>query len=392
VPDATPPVTVVGAALSEHPLATHAVGETVGHLLEVGGPRPDLVTLFATEAHVGALEDIVRAVRHLLEPRALIGSASQSVLGGGREVEDHAALVIQAMWFGGAKVRPVRIDAVPGADGPQLRGAAALDGATGTLILLTDPFSFPVDLALGDLAVTAPGLSVIGGAASAARRPGGNRLLLDAAIHDHGAVGLLVDESVPLMTAVSQGCRPIGVPLTVTRAERNRLHELAGRPALERLLEVVEALDDADRALAAEGLHIGRVVDEHLEDPGRGDFLVRRVLGGDREVGAVAIADEIPVGATVQFQVRDAASAREDLVAVLGGLTAAGALCFTDAARGSTFFGSPDQDATTVIEALPGAAVAGTFCAGTFAPVGGRTASHDAAMCVLLVDAAPTWP
>ncbi|UDY36412.1 FIST signal transduction protein [Dermatobacter hominis] len=385
-------MTVVGAALSEHPLATHAVGETVGHLLEVGGPRPDLVTLFATEPHLGALEDIVRAVRHLLEPRVLVGAASQSVLGGAREVEDHAALVVQAMWFGGARIRPVRIDTVPGADGPQLRGAGALEGTRGTLVLLTDPFSFPVDLALGDLAVTAPGLSVVGGAASAARRPGGNRLVLDAAIHDHGAVAALVDDTVPLMTAVSQGCRPIGPPFTVTRSERNRLHELAGRPALERLLEVVDGLDDTDRALAAEGLRIGRVVDEHLEEPGRGDFLVRRVLGGDREAGVVAIGDEIPVGATVRFQVRDAASAREDLVDALGGLTAAGALCFTDTARGSDFFGGPDQDALTVSEALDGAAVAGTFCSGTFGPVGGHPALHDAAMCVLLVDAAPAWP
>jgi small ligand-binding sensory domain FIST len=116
------------------------------------------------------------------------------------------------------------------------------------------------------------------------------------------------------------------------------------------------------------------------------------VLGGDREVGAVAIADEIPVGATVQFQVRDAASAREDLAAALDGITAAGALCFADAGRGSNFFGTPDQDAVTVSEALPGAAIAGAFCAGTVGPVGGRSASHDAAMCVLLVDAAPSWP
>ena len=380
-------MTVVGAALSEHPLATHAVGETVGHLLEVGGPRPDLVTLFVTEPHVGAIEDIVRAVRHLLEPRVMVGSTAQSVLGGAREVEDHSALVVQAMWFGGARVRPVRIDAVPGPDGPQLRGLGALEGARGTLILATDPFSFPVDLALGDLSVVAPGLSVIGGAASAARRPGGNRLVLDAAIHDHGAVAVLIEETVPLSTAVSQGCRPIGAPYTVTRAERNRLHELGGRPALERLREVVDALDPEDRALAADGLHVGRVVDEHLAEFRRGDFLVRSVLGADRENGALAVGDEIPVGATVQFQVHDAASAREDLVEVLGRRRAAGALCFTDLARGSGFFGAPDQDALAVSDALDGAAVAGAFCSGTFGPVGGRSAVHDAAICVLLVDA-----
>ena len=212
-------MTVVGAALSEHPLATHAVGETVGHLLDVGGPRPDLVALFATEAHLGVLEDIVGAVRQLLEPRALIGACTQSVLAGSREVEDHSALVIQAMWLGGTRIRPIRIDSVPGTEGTHLRGLGALDGATGTLVLLSDPFSFPAHVALGDLAVTAPGLSVVGGAASAARRPGGNRLLLDAAIVEHGAVALHLDDTVALATAVSQCARPVGQPFTVTAAD-----------------------------------------------------------------------------------------------------------------------------------------------------------------------------
>jgi small ligand-binding sensory domain FIST len=385
-------MTVVGVALSEHPLATHAVGETVGHLLDVGGTRPDLVAVFATEAHLGMLEDIVAAVRHLLEPRALIGACTQSVLTGAREVEDHSALVIQAMWLGGARIRPIRIDAVPGPEGTHLRGLGALDGATGTLVLLSDPFSFPAQVALGDLAVTAPGLSVVGGAASAARRPGGNRLLLDAAIVDHGAVALHIDDTVALAAAVSQGARPVGQPFTVTAAERSRVHELGGRPAYERLREVLDSLDDTDRLLASSGLQIGRVLDEQREEFRQGDFLVRTVLGADKQVGALAVDDEFPVGSTVQFHIRDAATALEDVTATLGGMRAAGALCFADVGRGSSFFGAPDADATAISDALGPGAVAGAFCAGTFGPVRGRSVTHDGALAVLLVDPTPTWP
>ncbi len=385
-------MTVVGAALSEHPLATHAVGETVGHLLDVGGPRPDLVALFATEAHLGVLEDIVGAVRQLLEPRALIGACTQSVLAGSREVEDHSALVIQAMWLGGTRIRPIRIDSVPGTEGTHLRGLGALDGATGTLVLLSDPFSFPAHVALGDLAVTAPGLSVVGGAASAARRPGGNRLLLDAAIVEHGAVALHLDDTVALATAVSQCARPVGQPFTVTAAERSRVHELAGRPAYERLREVLESLDDTDRVLAAAGLQLGRVLDEQREDFGQGDFLVRTVLGADKQIGALAIDDEFPVGATVQFHIRDAAAALDDVTATLAGLRCAGVLGFTDVGRGSSFFGAPDCDATAISDAVGPAGVAGAFCAGTFGPVRGRSLVHDGALTMLLVDPTPTWP
>ena len=124
--------------------------------------------------------------------------------------------------------------------------------------------------------------------ASAARGPGGNRLVLDGAIHDDGAVGVLLDAAASPTTVVSQGCRPVGHPFIVTRAERNVLYELAGRPALERLLEMVEELTPADRALAAQGLHCGIVIDERKLDFERGDFLIRGVLGADREAGAVA--------------------------------------------------------------------------------------------------------
>ena len=88
---------------------------------------------------------------------------------------------------------------------------------------------------------------MIGGLASAARGPGGNRLVIGGRVATHGAVGLVLDGAATPSTVVSQGCRPIGQPFTVTDAERQIVKELAGRPALERLMETVEALDPVDR-------------------------------------------------------------------------------------------------------------------------------------------------
>ena len=118
---------------------------------------------------------------------------------------------------------------------------------------------------------------------------------------------------MPVRPVVSQGCRPIGQPFTVTRAERNLLYELAGQPAVRRLQELVLAADDDERELMRSGLHLGVVVDEHRLDFGRGDFLVRNVLGADQDNGALAVGEHVEVGQTVQFHVRDAAAADEDL-------------------------------------------------------------------------------
>jgi small ligand-binding sensory domain FIST len=364
-----------GAALSEHPIAAHATGEVVGELLEQVGEAPDLAVLFATRPHVGALEDVARAVRATLRPGALIGATAVSVMGGAREVEEHSGL---AMWA--ARVGPVHtvaIDAVEGVAGWTFTGLSPSVAARArTLVLLADPTTFPVDVFLTDVARQHPDLQVIGGMASAGFGPGANRLVLDDKLRQSGAVGVLLTEDQAVTTVVSQGCRPIGDPFTVTKAERNVIYEIGGRPALDRLQELLGGLDEQELAMARDGLHLGRVIDEHKPEFGRGDFLIRNVLGGDRDVGAIAVGDDVAIGDTVQFQVRDADSADEDLRLLLDGHTADGALVFTCNGRGTRLFGRPDHDAEIVVQSIESSSVAGMFCAGEIGPVGTRSFLH----------------
>jgi small ligand-binding sensory domain FIST len=176
---------------------------------------------------------------------------------------------------------------------------------------------------------------------------------------------------------VSQGCRPIGRPYIVTRAEQNYVFELAGSPALQRLVQMTtEGMPESDIDLIDNGLHLGRVIDEHKLDYERGDFLVRSVLGADESNGAIALDDPVPVGATVQFHVRDAASADEDLRHLLSGRHADGALVFSCNGRGVHLFGAPDHDAQVLDERV-GVPAAGFFAAGEFGPVGGRNFIHS---------------
>ena len=87
--------------------------------------------------------------------------------------------------------------------------------------------------------------------------------------------------------------------------------------------------------------------------------------------------DEVEVGSTVQFQVRDASSADEDLRELLADVgPAQGALVFTCNGRGRHMFRVPDHDASVVSDCLRTEAVAGMFCAGELGPVGGRSFLH----------------
>ncbi len=361
------------AALSEHPVPAHAIGEVIGTVLEAVGPSPDLAVVFVTGPHAGALDDIAAAVRATLSPGVLLGCAAASVVGGEREVEEHAAVVLWAGQF--EPVLPVHLDALSTDDGVVLTGLPDDLAEGSALLLLADPFTFPADDVLVALHDRWPSLTVIGGLASAARGPGGNRLVLDGRIEQEGAVGVVLPPGALAGTVVSQGCRPIGDPWVVTRAERNVIYELGGRPALERLMEMVEALGEDERRAAARGLHLGRVVDESKLEFRRGDFLIRNVLGADKSIGAVAVGDTVEVGDTIQFQVRDAASADEDLRELLAGVESGGALVFTCNGRGTHLFGEPDHDAALVATVV-GPATAGMFCAGEIGPVGDRAFLH----------------
>ncbi|MEZ5244269.1 MAG: FIST N-terminal domain-containing protein [Acidimicrobiales bacterium] len=371
-----------GAAISEHPDPAHAVAEAAGAVLDQVGPGADVVLLFVAGAHADAITDIASAVNAILQPGALIGSTAVGVIGGPTETEDVPAVSVWAGRTGPAEA--VRLEVVRSPDGTAVVGMP--DGAgigRRTLILLTEPYSFPTEAFLQAGNEQYPGLAIVGGMASAGG-PGANRLVVQGETHIDGAVGILLPEGLDDTTIVSQGCRPVGTPLIVTSSDRNMVHELASRPALERLRGVIDDADGDERELLSRGLHVGLVIDERAAEFGRGDFLIRGVLGADHEAGAIRIGDHAPVGTTLQFHVRDAASASEDLREMLAPVGADAALVFTCNGRGVRLFGEPDHDAEMVHAAVHGGAVAGMFCAGELGPVQGRNHVHGLTASILL--------
>ena len=368
-------MSVYANGLSEHPVPSQAVGEAVGQVLDaLGDERPDLVVLFASPHHIGAFEDIASSVRGLLDPSVLLGGTAGAVIGGGREVEESPAISIFAARLPATLLTPVRLEVVPTPDGPSLVGWP--DHPDGTMLLFADPFSFPADAFLDRVNEDLPKLQIIGGLASAAMQPGGNRLVIDDQITDSGAVGAVLSGGVEIRTVVSQGCRPVGKPYVVTKSDRNFILELGGKPALQRLQETASAADEEERELMRRGLQIGCVVDETRLEFTRGDFLVRGVVGADQRSGALAVGDNVAVGRTVQFQVRDAGSADEDLRDLLTATEADAALLFTCNGRGQRLFGEADHDAGVVDQLLGPLPLAGCFCAGELGPVGQKNFLH----------------
>jgi len=359
------------------------------------GGDADLVVVFASPVLCRAPALLLDAVHDVLHPGRLVGCTGEAVIGTGREIEGDPALVVWAARLPGARITPVRVTAeadetgevtfpgwpsLPGPDDAVAAGAAP--AADDAVILLADPFSFPADQLLAAVEAGAWHPPVVGGLASGGRAPGQHVLFLDREWFDGGAVGVTIGDA-DLVIAVSQGCAPIGPEMVVTDAEEGGLvYELAGRPAIAKLEEVIGGLEPADRRLALNGLLAGLVIDENRPEYERGDFLVRGILGGDRESGALVVGERVRVGQTMRLHVRDAASADDDLRETLRGARArlaappAGALVFTCNGRGTHMFPGPDHDASVLGEEFGNAPAAGLFCNGEIGPVGGRTFMH----------------
>lgn len=363
-------------ALSEHPDVTTAVGEVIGQVLERVGPGPDLAVIFLTGPHVASAHEAGEVVRATLGARTLLGATAVSVLAHRQEVEETAAVVLWAGHTGACRALRLETGLPVPTDIP--KGS--------TLLIVADPFSYDPGPLLSEVP---PGVNVVGGLASGSSRPGGNRILLDADVYEDGAAAVILPSDIGAQPLVSQGCRPVGEPFTVTASEDNLLIELGGRSAIERLSDLVSSADEKTRALIGRGLHVGLVVDEQREAFELGDFLIRAVVGIDRRQGAIAIGDRAPVGATVQFQVRDAATASSELRALVQPLQAESALVFTCNGRGKHLFGRSGHDAEHLADGLATSVIAGMFCAGEIGPVGGRQFLHGFTASSLLLGAQP---
>jgi small ligand-binding sensory domain FIST len=371
----------IGSGLSTTPDPRVAAIEAGAQARAALGRSADVAFVFCSGAHLAAPEATLEGIHEALDPPTLAGCGAGGVLGDGREVEEGTAVAVWAAALGEGSAEAFHAEALAMPDGVAVTGLAELEDATAA-VLLPDPATFPTDGVLAELSRRAPGVPVLGGLSSGRTPDGEAALFIGDRVVSAGAVVVRFD-GVEVLPCVSQGAAPVGPELTVTAAEGNVIHELAGRPALGRLRDAIDELSELERGMVSNGLLLGIVIDGGKPEYRQGDFLVRALLGADPEEGTVAVGAPIEAGTVVRMHARDARSADRDLrealgrrVEALGGAAPAGALVFSCNGRGRGMFGMPDHDATALSEELAGAPAAGFFAAGEIGPVGGDAFLH----------------
>jgi len=358
--------------------------DTAAAVLNRLGEHADVAFVFVNAALAPRAESLAANLKRAIGARVMVGCTGEGVIGPAHEIENQPALALVAAQMPGVEIEPFAIakrDLMKLALNPASLGEYYHPPfRTQFVVLLADPFSAPMDGVLKAFNQEMEGVPIIGGMASGARQPGETVLFVNSDAIREGIVGVSFAGDIAVDVIVSQGCRPIGPVFEVTEATYNVIDSLGGQSPMTRIQALVDDLDEEDRDLLQNGLFIGRAIDSKKESLGRGDFLVRGVMGVDSNSGAIAIGDNVSAGERVQFHLRDARTAREDLEMMLSPHalfeSPSGALLFSCNGRGTHLYDEPDGDISAITSCFRGLDVAGFFCAGEIGPIGGKNFLH----------------
>ncbi|MDA1279825.1 MAG: FIST C-terminal domain-containing protein [Chloroflexi bacterium] len=377
------------SAVSDSPSFTEAVHQASDQILaNLDGQHPDLAVIFVSSHHAPAYFTAPEVFAEALGAKVVIGCSAAGVIGGGQEVERRPGIAISAAVLPGVKLSPFHLsqDELPNPDAAPEEWHALLGlnpEDCPAIMLLPDPFTLRSDHLLAGLDFAYPSTVKIGGLASGGGQPGSNALFMNEKSVRSGAVGVAFTGDLVVETIIAQGCRPIGEPLVVTASELNVISRLGEQTPLEVLRHLFENATTREKRLIRRSLQIGVVMDRLSQERGEGEFLIRNVLGADEEDGTLAVGELVQEGQIVQFFVRDAQAADEDLkmmleeyIGNLEGDGPASALLFSCIGRGQYLYGTPDHDTTMFIEMVADIPIAGFFSNGEIGPIGDQTFLH----------------
>lgn len=331
----------------------------------VGTGHADLVIVFATHRDPGAPARILEAVRDVLPARSLGGCASRSVVSGPGELPRDNSVVVWAANFAGGEAQTFHLGA-PIAEPlfPDLSGSSGV-------LLFHDPYTYPIDDVLPQLAAAAPGVPMIGGSASGRTRDGETVLFADDQVLRSGMICVTL-EGIELIPVVAEASFPVGPELQVTAADRHVIHEIGGRPAAQVLQSALAQAGPAEQALIDGGVNLG------LAEGGGARWAMRKILHVDAELGTVAVGATVERGSAVRLLANSSAIAKrrlQDRLAevrvALGGDAPAGALLASCVGRSAEFLGSSGYDAAVLAATLETDAVAGFASLAELGPAAG---------------------
>jgi small ligand-binding sensory domain FIST len=245
------------------------------------------------------------------------------------------------------------------------------------MILLPDSYQGNPQPLLAGMARRAGFHPVIGAGSSENGIAGATYQLCGDTLATNSVAGAYLCGDFTLRVDITQGCQPITEPMVITKAERNLIYEINGRPALEIFARLLKGplAEDVRRAVSV--IFVGLPANRQENSVADGQYVVRNIIGMDAEKGIIGVADEVTEGDAMIFTMRDGQRAREDLGQMLrrqrealGHTKPAFGMYFNCCARGNSLYGIPGIDSAYIRQALGEVPLIGMFGGYELAPLG----------------------
>lgn len=367
--------------------------------------QPNLAILFVSSAFTTDFMRVMPLIQTFLQVDVLIGCSGRGVVGGGQEIEDGPAISLSLAVLPDVTIHPFYLEPqhLPDMDAAPDQWIELIGVSPSSqphFVLLSGTSSMGIPDLLRGLDFAYPNSVKIGGLASSGNTQGPHDSVLFLGrfqkdtqpvfqTYRSGVVGIALSGNIAIDAVVAQGCRPIGRPVQVTKAEANIIIAIEDQHPLDVIQDLVIESDPREQRLIRDSLFVGLLMDSFNTRPERGDFLIRGMMGFDPRTGVVAVGDRIRPGQIIQFHLRDARRSEEDLRWVLQrsqmtrrSLNQAdpiGALMFACVGRGVSLYDQPNFD-TRIIQEIFGdrepLPLGGFFCSGEIGPVGKSTFLH----------------
>lgn len=396
-------------ALSTHPSLETAIDQVVEGIQQTLSASPHLGILFVSSAYTSDYPRLLPLLLDKYPIPVLVGCGGGGIIGMNdqaqvQEIEENPALSLTVAHLPNVDIHPFYLtdENLPDLDSSPQRWIEAVGVSPDKnpqFILLSEPFSSPINDLIEGLDFAYPNAIKVGGLASSAAMGVSSALFAhtptekQSRLYRNGTVGVALSGDIIVETIVAQGCRPIGHPYQITQGERNIVVAVTesesgasanALPPVEALRQLLSTLSEKDQQLAQNSLFIGIARDEFALKLNPGDFLIRNLLGVDPRSGAIAIGDRVRPGQRLQFHLRDAQTSADDLQLLLEAYQQShlhssqpqAGLMFSCLGRGQGLYGMPNFDSGLFNHYFPHIPLSGFFCNGEIGPVGGRTFLH----------------
>lgn len=320
--------------------------------------------IYATDAMSNEYPDLLQQCKKKTGIDHWLGTLGAGIIASGQEYYDQPSVSIML-----AKFAPDEFTMLP-----LIKNISDMDSLKWSNEYLTnfgiihgDPFHQQTQYLIEDIQQRVQECFLVGGLTSSRDK----QYQVADEVATGGVSGVFFSENVPVLTNLSQGCRPIGEKHTIIHAQENRVYSLSAanqksKPALDVLMQEYNMTSINDLKERAGEVFTGLC----SADSDQSDYTVRNLVGVDLEKKVFAINDMLIEGQEMIFCERNKQTAIDDMQHMLDKIASRlkqkpkGGIYISCLGRGREQFGNHSEEIKMIHNTLGDFPLTGFFANG----------------------------